>query len=132
VFTVPQTFLIKNNVVYEMNTLAIFYDNIRSFINGNYLDKQFQYQNFTAPTIIYNKYTVYGVYAYNDGIRYYNDKQWDVINYLKDHNYTEIALVQQFVELDLKGQYHALIGMATAASVLALVVTRLLCRLFCC
>jgi len=70
--TVPQTFLIKEGMAYEMQTLSIFYDNIYSFIEGNYLNETFVYTKFSTPTQLINLYTVYPVYAYNDGLKLYN------------------------------------------------------------
>jgi len=43
VLTLPQTFLIKDGMAYEMQTLAIFYDNVRAFINDGYLSEKMVY-----------------------------------------------------------------------------------------
>lgn len=39
VYTLPQTFYILDGTAYEMHVLNIFYDNVRAFIEGNYLNE---------------------------------------------------------------------------------------------
>lgn len=72
VFTLPQTFYILNGTAYEMNVLNIFYDNVRSFIEGNYLNETKRYKTLPAPRYLVNEVTQYYYYAYNDGLKYYN------------------------------------------------------------
>lgn len=93
VLTLPQTFLIKDGTVYEMNVLNIFYDNVRSFIEGKYLVEEAVYTSFPVPRYLLNQVTIYGAYAYRDGLRLWNDKSYDTWMYLKENNYTEISQV---------------------------------------
>ena len=44
VYTLPQTFYIKDGQAYEMNALSVFYDNVRAFIEGNYLNETKRYK----------------------------------------------------------------------------------------
>jgi len=98
VLTLPQTFLIKDGTVYEMNVLNIFYDNVRSFIEGNYLKEASRYTTFPVPRYLLNQVTIYGAYAYRDGLRLWNDKSYDTWEYLKENNYTEISQVKAFFD----------------------------------
>jgi len=72
VFTLPQTFYCVNGTAYEMNVLNIFYDNVRSFIEGNYLNETKRYKTMPMPRYLVNQVTQYYYYAYNDGLKYYN------------------------------------------------------------
>lgn len=54
VMTVPQTFYIVDGMCYEMKTLNIFYDNVRSFIKGEYLIEEKRYTAFQTPTYLVN------------------------------------------------------------------------------
>jgi hypothetical protein len=74
--------LLKNGTAYEMNTLAIFYDNVRGFIEFQHLEPQHCYQSFKIPQRLYNDFTKYGIYAYNDGLRFYSDNQWNFLQML--------------------------------------------------
>lgn len=39
VITLPQTFFLKDGTAYEMQVLNIFYDNVKAFIEVNYLNE---------------------------------------------------------------------------------------------
>lgn len=71
---------------YEMKTLNIFYDNIRSFIKGDYLHEDKRYTAFKIPTRIVDIYTLYFVYAYNDGLRYYNSNVNEIHEWIVGHH----------------------------------------------
>lgn len=96
VFTVPQTFLIKEGMAYEMNTLAIFYDNVRRFIEGEYLNETKCYVSWPTPTYVIDKYTVYFHYAYNDGLKYYNKNTYEIFEVLRHYEVNEYQQVQDF------------------------------------
>jgi hypothetical protein len=56
-----------------MQTLSIFYDNIWRFVEEEqYLNETVRYQKFATPSYVVDIYTLYFVYAYNDGLRFYN------------------------------------------------------------
>jgi len=105
VFTVPQTFLIKDGVAYEMNTLSIFYDNVRRFISHEYLNETKCYTSFPSPTYVIDIYTVYFHYAYNDGLKYYNAQLYNVFEVLREYELNEYSQVQEFFKQDVKKQW---------------------------
>lgn len=65
-----------------MNTLAIFYDNVRAFIEGKYLNESSRYQTFPLPWFIHNVVTRYYAYAHRDGLLYFNKYHWEFKEWL--------------------------------------------------
>ena len=131
VFTVPQTFLIKNGTAYEMNTLAIFYDNIRGFIEFQHLEEKYCYQSFKTPRRLYNQFTVYGIYAYNDGLKLYNSYQWDFLNWLQTHELKEYEQVKRFFALSVVEQYHFLLALSFVIFSVTLLLLRMVITVMC-
>lgn len=84
IYTVPQTFYIKDGIAYEMQALSIFYDNIKAFIEKNYLNETKVYEKWPVPTYLVDWTTVYAVYAYRDGLKYYNKVQYDIWEWVKE------------------------------------------------
>jgi hypothetical protein len=89
IYTVPQTFFLKDGVAYEMHALSIFYDNIRNFIEGQYLNETKVYESWPVPTYVVGWESVYFVYLYRDGLKYYNKVQYDIWEWLKENQYNE-------------------------------------------
>lgn len=136
VYTVPQTFFFKDGQVYEMQVLSIFYDNVRSFIEKNHLNETYVYKQFPAPRWLVNFATLYPHYAYRDGLKYWNKNNYDVWDYFVQNNYTEsYPQIQQFFDLDVRQQYHSLLGLALMIILCTLVMCcqwiRLLRFFFC-
>lgn len=74
VYTLPQQFYIKDGTAYEMKGFTFFYDNIRAFIEGDYLTEENVHRVFPAPRAVYNKFTIYFAYALKDGMKaWYNN-----------------------------------------------------------
>ena len=136
VFTLPQTFYLVNGTAYEMNVLNIFYDNVRAFIEGNYLNETKRYKTFSTPRYLVNDVTKFYYYAYNDGLKYYNSKQYDIFDYLKQQNYTEYEQVGTFfTKYNVIEQFHLLLWMALfvllCTLIFASMIIRGLCFIFC-
>jgi hypothetical protein len=89
IYTLPQTVFIKDGHCWEMNVLNIFYDNVRSFIEKNHMNETMVYRNFTQPRWLVNYATLYPLYAYRDGLKYWNKNQYQAWDYLQQNNYTE-------------------------------------------
>lgn len=76
---VPVIMLIKDGRVYETNVLQMTYWQIRTFMDGNYLNKTRVYQEFDVPTYVYDQNTIYLKYTYNEAQKIY-------ANYYTDFN----------------------------------------------
>ena len=50
--TVPNNFLIKDGMVYEMGALKVQFADIRKFVDGDYLIAKNVYQQFALPWIV--------------------------------------------------------------------------------
>ena len=91
IFTVPQTFLIKDGMA-----LSIFYDNVRRFIEGTYLEEEKRYTMFPTPQWLVNIVTLYPVYAYRDGLKMLHANQYEIYEWLSSYNLTESEHVKDF------------------------------------
>lgn len=83
VLTLPCTFFIKDGMHYQMGVHNYFYDNVRRFINYQYLNETKRYKMFESPRYIPNSFTKYGNYAYIDSLKWYNGKHATIFKYLK-------------------------------------------------
>lgn len=130
--TVPQTFYIVDGMCYEMKTLNIFYDNVRSFIKGEYLIEEKRYTAFQTPTYLVNQYTLYFVYAYNDGLRYYNNNVNQIHEWLVSNQLHHFHTVSTFFQQDLKRQYKQLLALGAFTILIIFLALRALLRWICC
>lgn len=90
-----------------MQVLSIFYDNVRSFIEKNYLNDTYVYKKFPQPKWLVNALTLYPTYAYRDGIKAWNKHQYDVWDYAKQRNLTDdYPFIQKFFDQEVFDQYH--------------------------
>ena len=132
VLTVPQIFFFKDGYVYEMQTLSIFYDNIWRFVEEEqYLNETVRYQKFATPSYVVDIYTLYFVYAYNDGLRFYNSNQFDMWEFLHGYGITQNDYVASFFKLDIKTQYHIVLVLIVVKFWILVYLLRLLCRCVC-
>ena len=99
VYTLPQTIYIKDGQAYEMPALSVFYDNVRAFIEGNYLNESRRYKAMPVVRTLYNDLTKFYAYAYRDGVKFWYDKQFDAWEWSKESGIIEYWPFKQFWEI---------------------------------
>jgi len=132
IYTVPQTFYIIDGMAYEMQALSIFYDNIRAFIKGNYLNDTKVYEKWPLPTYVVDWTTMHLVYAYRDGLKYYNKNQYDLWEFCNTYKLNEFPQYKQFFDAGVKTQYHILIALAMFVLLVLFITMRALLCFLCC
>ena len=82
--TLPQQFLYKDGLWYEQHMMQILYNNIVTFIEGEYLNEEKVYQTFESP-ILLNEYTLKIKYVYNwIWVQWFDNWSWQFSDFARE------------------------------------------------
>ena len=87
--TVPNNFLIKDGMVFEMGALQIQFKNIKDFIEGDYLEGNKVYQRFKLPWI-FPEWFLPVKYAEDWLVKFYLNKcRFNIARWFRIHNWID-------------------------------------------